>query len=200
MKRIAFLVLLMLFPLLAEAKGKIIEAPSAEHPSIQLAIDGAKNGDEVRVESGKYLFDKPIMIKEKENFSLSAKGKVSLSNKNGAALIVENSNISIEGIIFFRNEIALECSDSIISVKGSKFQKNRIGIQGVGSVIISDKNVFDTNFLAAILLSGQDNNLKIVPSTSFRNNYADIYPYSVNSSSETLRPQGNKIFFGRLKD
>lgn len=197
MKRVSvfLLILFFVFSYQIVAAESINVPPRA--PNLQSIIDSAKNNDEIILE-GEYLFDRPLIIKGKENFSLSAKGKVTLINRNGTALIVENSNISINEINFFRTEIALECSDSIISTKNCKFRKNRVGIQGIRSIIISDKNLFDTNFLAAIMLIGQGNNLKIIPSTSFKNNYTDVY--SVNSSSETFRLQGNKIFFGSPED
>ncbi len=198
MKKIAvflFLLFLSCPALLVEAK--IITAPTPDYPTAQKALDSASYGDEVVILKGEYLFNAPLSIKEK-GLTLSAKGKVIFTNKKGAAIIADGCNI-INGITFFRNEIAIEGNNSVVSIINCQFKKNRIGIKTFNSALTSNNNYFEINYLAAITLLGGNNIIKITPSNSFKDNYTDVFSTS-NLEILNSDPEGNKISLGNLKD
>ena len=186
----------MLVPFSPIAEGKIIEAFS----SIQKAIDEAGDGDEITLSKGEYLLDKPLVIKEKQNLSLSTRGKVVFTNKKGAAITITDSNISIKGISFIRNEIAVEVVNSAVAIRNCQWKKNRIGVTGLNSILVLEHNRFQNSFLASILLLEGNNVLEITPSNSFLDDYVDVFSSEVSSENFNSNFQGNKISLGKTKD
>jgi len=191
-KKFVLFLFLFLCPLIIEAREIIVPL---NEPTIQGAINVANNGDKIIISKGEYPLNNPLIIKDKENFSLIAKGKVVLTNRKGSAIILENSNISIKGINFFRNEEAISISSSVLSADKCSFEKNKVGIKILDSTLVADNCFFKTNYLAGIFLIGEQNVVKITPENKFYDNYVDVLPQSLNPFC-----RGNRILLGKLED
>ncbi len=163
--------------------------------TIQGAINVANNGDKIIIQKGEYLSNESILIKGKESLLLIAKGKVTITNKRLPAIIIEDSNVSIKGIDFFRNEETISISSSVLSITECNFEKNKVGIKVMNSTLVVDDSCFKINYLTGVLSIGKENVVKATPSNDWKDNYADIYSCPTGSISE-----GTKIMLGYLND
>lgn len=193
MKKISILFLvLFLYPFAIEAKDIIVPLNES---AIQGAINAANNGGKIIIQKGEYFSNESILIKGKNNLFIIAKGNVTITNKRLPAIIIEDSNVSIKGINFFRNETAIFISSSVLSTTKCGFEKNKVGIKVFDSTLVADSCYFKINYLGGILLIGEQNVVKVPPSNFWKDNYVSIFPYSASPISE-----GNKILLGSLND
>lgn len=198
MNRIVICLGVLFFLLMAffEVDAREILVPE-EFTSLQLAIDALKDGDKIVISK---KFNRPcnklVIIKNKQGVGIVSKRPLVFTNKIGPGIRFENSDGYLENIHFLENEIGIEAIKSNISVKRCKFKKNKIGILlGESVANVEEKNLFEINFQAAILLNDFESVVKLNKGiTKFRDNYSDIF---VSDNEDENYKTGARIIIGK---
>jgi parallel beta-helix repeat protein len=147
--------------------GDTIIVPD-DYPTLQEAIDNAKNGDTIQVRAGLYreriIIDKSINLIGENKFNTIIKGNIS-----GTVVNVTAENVDINGFEIRHsggdnlNWAGIEINASFVTISDCYIRENQNGvsISNASNVIISD-NVFDHDYWAGIRCHYQYENYNIL--------------------------------------